>query len=282
MSLKIHKNIPLVGKHNKPIVTDFLYNETKQNQPVVIFCHGYKGFKDWGAWHIMLKTISEQGYFVVAFNFSHNGGTVQEPIDFSDLEAFGNDNFSKQQDDLQSIIDEISSLKFKFSEFVNPKNISLMGHSRGGGASIIKTANESKITKLITLASISTYNTSFLTGEALETWKKEGVWMIKNGRTGQLMPHYIQFYEDYQQNKEGLNIEKAAKSITVPHLLIHGTSDTSVTIESAEDILSWNQKAEKFFLETDHVFRCKHPWTQEKMPADLAKIATKIISFLNE
>jgi len=203
MSLKIHKNIPLVGKHNKPIVTDFLYNETKQNQPVVIFCHGYKGFKDWGAWHIMLKTISEQGYFVVAFNFSHNGGTVQEPIDF-------------------------------------------------------------------------------LTGEALETWKKEGVWMIKNGRTGQMMPHYIQFYEDYQQNKDLLNIKKASKNINVPHLLVHGTSDTSVTMESAEDILSWNPKAEKYFLDTDHVFRCKHPWTEEKMSPDLAKITTKIISFLNE
>jgi len=282
MNLKIHKNIPLVGKHSRPIVTDFIYDEAKKNLPAVIFCHGYKGFKDWGAWSLMLTKFARQGYFVIAFNFSHNGGTIQEPIDFPDLEAFGNDNFSKQQDDLQSVIDEVTDLKFKFSNFINAEKLALIGHSRGGGASIIKTANESRITKLITLASISTYDTSFLNGEALETWKKTGVWMIKNGRTGQMMPHYIQFYEDYQKNKAKLNIEKAAKALNVPHLLIHGTSDTSVTMRSAEAILSWNPKAETFFFDTDHVFRCKHPWEENQMPEDLEKITGKIISFLNE
>jgi len=282
MNLKTHKNIPLVGKYQLPIVTDFIFNEKKQNQPIVVFCHGYKGFKDWGAWQLMLTKIAQQGYFVVAFNFSHNGGTIQEPIDFPDLKAFGNDNFSKQQDDLQSVIDEITNPKFKFSDFINTKKLTLIGHSRGGGASIIKTANESKVTKLITLASISTYDTSFPTGEALQHWKKTGTWFIKNGRTGQKMPHYIQFYEDYLTHKEALNIEKSTKKITVPHLLVHGTSDTSVTLESAEAIASWNPKAQKFIFNTDHVFRCKHPWTEKQMPKDLIIITNKIISFLSE
>jgi len=139
MSLKIHKNIPLIGEHDKPIISDFIFDETKINQPVVIFCHGYKGFKDWGAWILMCKSIAEKGFFVVAINFSHNGGTIQEPIDFSDLKAFGNDNFSKQQDDLQSVIDEITLDNFKFSNYTNSSNLTLMGHSRGGGAAIIKT-----------------------------------------------------------------------------------------------------------------------------------------------
>ena len=228
MSLKIHKNIPLVGKHNKPIVTDFIFDETKPNQPIVIFCHGYKGFKDWGPWILMCKSIAKEGYFVVAINFSHNGGTIQEPIDFPDLEAFGNDNFSKQQDDLQSVIEEVTAERFKFHNYTNSSHVTLMGHSRGGGASIIKTSNNTKITKLITLASISTYDTSFPTGEILENWKKEGVWYITNGRTKQKMPHYIQFYEDYQVNKELLNIKNATKKIAIPHLLVHGTADTSV------------------------------------------------------
>jgi len=280
MNLKIHKNIPLVGMHNRPIVTDFIFDENKKNLPVVIFCHGYKGFKDWGAWPLMCKEIAQQGYFVIAFNFSHNGGTIQEPIDFPDLEAFGNDNFSKQQDDLQSVIDEVTNPKFKFFDFINAKKIALIGHSRGGGASIIKAADEPKITKLITLASISTYDTSFPKETILETWKETGVWIIKNGRTGQEMPHYIQFYNDYLVNKEKLDIEKSAKKVIVPHLLVHGTSDTSVTIESAEAIHSWNPKSEKFILDTDHVFRCKHPWEKSEMPKDLAMITQKIISFL--
>lgn len=282
MSLKIHKNIPIQGKYKRPIVTDFIYNESNKNQPVVIFCHGYKGFKDWGAWQLMLQAIAKQGYFVVAFNFSHNGGTIKEPIDFPDLEAFGNDNFSKQQTDLESVIDEVTNKYFLFSNFVDTTKITLIGHSRGGGAVIIKAANDSRVSKLITLAAISTYNTSFPKGEVLKSWKKTGVWKIKNGRTGQEMPHFIQFYEDYVVNKEALNIGESASKIKVPHLLVHGTLDTSVPMESAHELLSLNPKAEAYFLDTDHVFDCKHPWEQQKMSKDLSAVTKKIISFLGK
>ncbi len=280
MSIKIHKNIPLVGKHQLPIVVDFLYNQQAISQPIIIFCHGYKGFKGWGPWHLMCQAIAKQGYFVVTINFSHNGGCVQQPIDFPNLEAFGNDNFSKQQDDLQSVIDNVVATGFEFASLVNVNQITLIGHSRGGGAAIIKTANESKITKLITLASISTYDTSFPSGNILEKWKKEGVWYVTNGRTKQQMPHYIQFYEDYQKNKEQLNIKNAAKNLSVPHLLIHGTKDTSVTMESAEKIKQWNPKALTYFLETDHVFDGKHPWNMEEMPHALEEITQQMLRFL--
>ena len=41
----------------------------------------------------------------VKINFSHNGGTVSQPIDFPDLEAFGQNNFSLELDDLGLVID---------------------------------------------------------------------------------------------------------------------------------------------------------------------------------
>lgn len=280
--LQIHKNIPLVGKHKKPIVSDFYFQENSKRKPLVLFAHGYKGYKDWGAWHLMLSTIAEAGFFVIGFNFSHNGGTIEQPIDFPDLEAFGNDNFTKQQDDLQSVIDEVTSVNFKFSDDVDPNQLTLIGHSRGGGASILKAAHEPKVTKLITLASISTYDTSFLTGEALENWKKEGVWYITNGRTQQQMPHYIQFYDDYKTNKVTLNIERAARKLQISHLLIHGTKDTSVTIEHAQLIKSWNPSAELFTLETDHVFNTKQPWEASKMSNDLEVVTERCVSFLRD
>ncbi len=280
MSLITHKNIPLVSKHQRPIIVDFIYAEGSTAQPIVLFCHGYKGFKDWGPWPLMCQAIAKEGYFVVAINFSHNGGTIQEPIDFPDLEAFGNDNFSKHQDDLQSVIDEVTASNFKFKTIVNSKQLTLIGHSRGGGAAILKTANEAKVTQLITLASINTYDTSFLKGEALEQWKKEGVWYITNGRTQQKMPHYIQFYEDYEQHKEALNIQKAAQDINVAHLLVHGTEDTSVSIKSAETIKKCNPKAITYYPKTDHVFNGKHPWESNTMPKALEDLTTQIIRFL--
>ena len=275
-----HKNIPLVGKHSNPIVTDFIYNDNSESKPVVIFCHGYKGYKDWGAWPLMLQQIAEQGNFVVAFNFSHNGGTIEQPIDFPDLEAFGNDNFSKQQDDLQSVIDEVLSGDFKFASHVNVNNVTIIGHSRGGAMAMIKTAEEKRVTKIITLASISTYETSFPAGEALENWKKEGVMYITNGRTKQEMPLYYQLFENYQANKERFNAGNAAGLLAVPHLIVHGTKDTSVTMDNADLIHGNSKQSELFVLDTDHVFGAKQPWESSKMPEALQTVTDKIIEFL--
>ena len=46
------------------------------------------------------KTFAASGIAVLKFNFSHNGGTVEQPIDFPDLEAFGHNNYTKELDDL--------------------------------------------------------------------------------------------------------------------------------------------------------------------------------------
>ena len=107
--MKKVENLIIEGKHNKPIVTDIFYKENHQPKKVVIFCHGYKGFKDWGAWNLMAASFANAGFFFIKFNFSHNGGTVEQPIDFPDLEAFGNNNYSKELDDLGSVIDWVST-----------------------------------------------------------------------------------------------------------------------------------------------------------------------------
>ena len=52
----------------------------------------------------MAKEFAKDGFCFIKFNFSHNGGTVEQPIDFPDLEAFGNNNYTKELDDLESVI----------------------------------------------------------------------------------------------------------------------------------------------------------------------------------
>ena len=96
----------------------FFIKKLNQLKPIVIFCHGYKGFKDWGAWNLMAEAFAEAGFFFIKFNFSHNGGTVEQPIDFPDLEAFGNNNYTKELDDLESVIDWVCNS----SEFKNEAN----------------------------------------------------------------------------------------------------------------------------------------------------------------
>ena len=65
--MQIDKNFVLHRTNKKPILLDTFYSEKFSNQPIVIFCHGYKGFKDWGAWNLMAKSIAEAGICIIKF-----------------------------------------------------------------------------------------------------------------------------------------------------------------------------------------------------------------------
>lgn len=94
-------NKVLTRPAKKPMVYDVFFIPSQKPKPVIIFCHGYKGFKDWGAWNLVAKAFAKAGFFFLKFNFSHNGGTIEDPIDFPDLEAFAQNNFSKELEDLE-------------------------------------------------------------------------------------------------------------------------------------------------------------------------------------
>ena len=183
------------------------YHKTNTRKPLVIFCHGYKGYKDWGAFDLMSSSFLEAGIALLKFNFSHNGGTPEQPIDFPDLEAFGNNNYMIELDDLESVINWVSTAE-EFKDEIDINNIILIGHSRGGAIAILKASEDARIKKLVTWAAVCDLNRSmFEQGAELEQWKKDGVCYIVNGRTKQKMPHYIQFYHNYSKNKERLDVK---------------------------------------------------------------------------
>ncbi|WP_299126621.1 alpha/beta fold hydrolase [uncultured Winogradskyella sp.] len=277
----IEKNIILNRSDKKPILIDTFYSDLKTNQPIVIFCHGYKGFKDWGAWHLMAKTIAKTGFCFIKFNFSHNGGTMDNPIDFPDLEAFGNNNYTKELDDLNDVIDWAQS-HFINKPSINTSEISLIGHSRGGGIAILKASEDAKISKLITLASVSDFGRRTATTSGLEEWHQNGVKYVLNGRTKQQMPHYYQFYEDFKANEERLHIASAVKQIQIPMLIIHGNNDTSVSINEAYELHQWNPNSQLEIIENaDHVFNVKHPWVRDTLSDQLKTVSNLIIQHLS-
>jgi len=278
--IRVLKNIPVEGKHQKPIVTDIFYKETKRPKSIVIFAHGYKGYKDWGCWNLAAEQFADQELFFVKFNFSHNGGTLEQPIDFPDLEAFGNNNYTKELDDLQGVIDWVVN-NTDFSSEIAASDITVIGHSRGGGIVTLKANEEPRISKLISWAAVSNFGQRSSTIGELETWKENGVKYVLNGRTKQQMPHFYQFYEDFKANEARFNIESAARNITIPHLIIHGTKDTSIAFDEALNLHQWNPKSTLCAIEeADHVFGSKHPWEHDQVSDHLAQVITASIDFI--
>jgi len=279
--MTIKKNIILERNTKKPILWDAYFNKTETKKPLVIFCHGYKGFKDWGAWDLVAQEFSKAGFFFVKFNFSHNGGTIKQPIDFPDLNAFAENNYSKELDDLDAILNLLLSENNRFQNEIDKTKVTLIGHSRGGGITTIKASEDYRITTLITWASVNDFAKRTSTIGDLSQWKKDGVKYVLNGRTKQQMPHNYQFYEDFKANENRLNIELATKKIKIPHLIIHGTNDDSVSFTEAEALHNWNPKSVLNPIENaNHVFNSKHPWVENSMPFALKTIVIESLLFL--
>ena len=279
--MRVKSNIIIEGKHNKPILVDVFYVTDGSPKPIVIFCHGYKGFKDWGAWNIMARAFAETGFCFIKFNFSYNGGTAEQPIDFPDLEAFGNNNYTKELDDLESVINWVCDNPDINNE-ANINNITLFGHSRGGGIVSIKAEDDSRIKTIITLAGVSDFKVRFNeNSNEFKAWEQTGVKFVENGRTKQQMPHYFQFYQDFIANENRLTIKRAVSNLKIPYLIIHGSDDTSVSVEEAKTLHKWNPNSKLEIIEgTNHVFGTSHPWEKDNLSEELQKVIDISIDFL--
>ena len=271
------RNKIYVGSENRKSLYDVLIPE--QASALVLFVHGYKGYKDWGAWHLVEKEFVKSGFGFLKFNMSHNGGTVKEPIDFSDLDAFGMNDYIKELFDLNKVTNLTVNL-LKENQLDIP--IYLIGHSRGGGISILHTAKDKRIKKIVTWAAISDIERRFPVGDELDDWKFSGVRFTKNGRTKQMMPHFYAFYENFIANKDNLNIEEACQRISVPFMPIHGDIDLAVSISEGIQISRWADVDLRIIKGAEHTFQTKHPWTENELPYDMNKVVSETISFFEE
>jgi pimeloyl-ACP methyl ester carboxylesterase len=271
----VKKNEVLNAEGCKPILYDLYYLPTKSYKEIVIFCHGYKGFKDWGAWNLVAESFAESGFIFLKFNFSHNGGTVTEPIDFPDLEAFAQNNYSHELNDLDRVLD------FAQSEFNNLK-INLIGHSRGGGITLIKSSKDKRINKVITWAGVSDFKARFQVGTSdFERWRTTGITHVENSRTKQQMPHYFQFYEDFKRNETLLNIKSAVQELRIPQLIVHGENDPTVPLQEAKALHKWNTASKlEIIANGNHVFGAEHPWEKSALPHDLQTVTKLSIDFI--
>lgn len=277
--LNSNNNI-IPGKYDKPIVFDYGFIPNGTKKPIVVFAHGFKGFKDWGHFNMLMEHFAENGFMFIKFNFSHNGGTVEQPIDFPDLEAFGNNNYTKELGDLRSVVDWVENNSEIPKQEVDTNQIYLIGHSRGGGLSILAASEDDRIKKLICWAPVSDLINRF-SEEQLVHWKKEGVLYVPNARTEQQMPMYYQIVEDTLKNRDRFNIEAAAKSLTVPHLIIHGTADEAVNLSEGMNIHQWSTNSEILVVEGgNHTFGAFHPYEELNFPSGVSIVLEKTLAFI--
>jgi alpha-beta hydrolase superfamily lysophospholipase len=218
----------------------------------------------------------------VKFNFSHNGGTPQQPVDFPDLEAFAENNYSIELEDLTRMIDLVSQ-ENSFNTDVKKGAIHLIGHSRGGGIVLIKAEEDTRISKVATWAGVCDYKIRFKE-DTLEfkNFRKTGTFYVENARTKQQMPHHWQFYTNFIANEKRLTIQRAASNLKIPYLILHGDADATVPIEEAKVLHSaCATSILTIIASANHVFGANHPWQKETLPNHLKEAVKATQEFFN-
>ncbi|WP_158825118.1 alpha/beta hydrolase family protein [Mucilaginibacter lacusdianchii] len=269
-------NFIIPGSKGRAMLADLTFDDAKPYAPLIIFVHGFKGFKDWGTHHLLAHYFAEHDYRLLKFNFSHNGTTPEQPVDFADLIAFSENTFTIELDDLKFVIDFVTS----GSVIPVAPSVILMGHSMGGGISIIKAAEDDRISKLITMASVGTFR-NLWPSQAEQQWRTMGVMYFPNHRTGQQMPIKVSLLDDLDRNPGRLNVLARAVDVQQPWLLIHGTADPTVPISQAHELKAMQPNAQLLIMpNADHVFGGSHPYTGHELPATLHDLCKKVVGFL--
>jgi len=277
-SLVQNKNYKFKGSGDQLITADLTYAAYEEAVPITIFAHGFKGFKDWGAWPLAAEIFAVKGQPFFKFNFSHNGTTPESLQDFIDLNAFGANNFKREYDDLGLVLDFIGNKAESFP-FVWNGEINLIGHSRGGAIALLRACQDDRIFRITTWASVSDLE-RYLEMKDFQDWKNEGVHHILNGRTKQEMPIYFQFVEAFAENASTLSLGTNLENLKTPLLIIHGENDTVVPLADAHTIYKEVPHALLVEIEAaDHTFNTKHPLEARKIPKQFAEVLTETIEF---
>jgi len=271
MSFILLKNYTFQGANKKNTTYDLEVVNSKSSE-VVVFMHGYMGYKDWGCWNLVQDYFIVHGLNFAKFNVSHNGTTVDNPKEFTDLESFSINSYKRELDDLKVFINH---LKVAY----HLDKIHLIGHSRGGGI-VLLSANNPSVQTVSTWASICSVDERMKKGTELKEWKEAGFYYTKNGRTNQEMPHSYSQYEEFRANEDILNIEQSCIELKKPICVIHGVEDSSVSIIEGEQIASWTNSKLIKIDDTNHTFGASEPWDGNELPLALKQVCEQTLRFI--
>ncbi len=239
------------------IRADVLLPDGPPPETAVVLVHGFKGFKDWGFFPSTAQALAGDGHAAISLNFSLNG-IGDRPTEFTDLEAFGRNTLSRELDELLLVLD---ALREPGLLPLPPRRIGLLGHSRGGGDAVLA-AGERPLDALVTWAAVATFDR--WSPETKEEWRQAGRIYVLNGRTGQQMPLDLSLLEDWEEHRDRLDIEEAARRLEVPWLVLHGEADEAVSARDARRLAGAGARGPvrlHLVERAGHTFGVGHPFT---------------------
>lgn len=242
--------------------------------PVVVICHGFKGFKEWGFFPHIAETFAQHGFSAIRFNFSHNG--VEDDSDFfTRLDLFAHSTFGKELEDLGAVLDSIEKGALPHSAQLNPEQIAILGHSRGAVATLLEGPRHSGVRALATWGGIS--DCQRWDEETRRHWREQGQLLVSNVRTSQQMPIDVSVLDDLEAHPEEYDILSHVQNLAIPFLVVHGDEDETVPFSEAlllHDATPRGLRKLQLIPGAGHTFGAVHPFKEPSESLEDALRAT--------
>jgi alpha-beta hydrolase superfamily lysophospholipase len=217
------------------------------------------------------EKLSAHGLDAVTFNFSHNG-VGENPHEFTELEKFAKNTYSRELEDLDKLIGTVRENKLFPAD---GKPLFLLGHSRGAGVSLIHAFDHpGDIAGVISWNGIAAVD--IFSKENKDEMRTKGRTYTLNARTKQNMPLDKEILDDMERNKERFDIVERIKNAAVPIVLIQGTDDHQRLKEGSAKLAAANPAVQWIQVPGgNHTFNAVHPFQGETEPLRLAIEHTK-------
>jgi len=242
--------------------------------PLVILVHGFKGFMDWGCWPWVAQQVCGEGAACLRFNFSHNG-IGDDPMAFTELERFEANTFTREVEELRSVLREAAQLPG-----VDAGRLTLLGHSRGGAIALLASEGAAKVVTWSSLASLEGLF-GFKGQEA--AWRRDGFVPVRNARTGQTMRLGLGLLEDWEAHRAELDVTAALgrfKARGGKATAIHATGDQGVPMDHGLRLEAAGARLVTI-QGGDHTFGATHPF-QAQPPEPLREAMAATLRALAE
>lgn len=230
---------------------------------VLIICHGFKGYKDYGFFPQLAESAAKAGLIAHRFNFSHSGMTNK--IDtFEKPELFEQDTWRKQSADLRTVIGAVASGELPGQGLP----LAVFGHSRGGVTTLL-TAGEPEVNEqlaaVVTAAAPSAC--SRLGDDEKDMLKRTGRLPSPSSRTGQTLYVGRIWQDEIDEDPTWHDPCRAIAAISKPVLLIHGTIDPTVPVTEAMELKAAAPGVELLSIQdAGHTFNAPNPLAMDQTP----------------
>jgi uncharacterized protein len=248
-----------VGKEDRNIRGEVFTGKPSASTPVLVICHGFKGFKDWGFFPYAAEELATRGFTVITFNFSMNG-VGEVPDQFTELDKFARNTYSREQEDLTLLFAALRTGRLPLPDDADIQRIGLIGHSRGGANSLLFALDHPAEVQAVALWN-SIANVDLFSPQMKQEMKEQGKTVIVNARTQQEMPILAEVLEDIESHREQFDILGRLSQLHQPLLILQGDEDLAVPVHTAVDIDKRAPQSQlHILLGANHTFGAVHPF----------------------